>query len=141
MQSSTMQKMRCLKCWHHCSNRVKAMESPNCMVVLGQCKGERGAILGPQIRAHLQSGQILNFIFPFLLFLPSLSVLKPWILRAFFQRNLSNVVWVFLIYMWIKKYVKISLNVFKMFKMLLEMDYQRDPKKRNIPFKFKINIK
>ena len=37
--------------------------------------------------------------------------------------------------------MKISLNMFKMLKILLEIDYQTDPKKRNNPFKFEINIK
>ena len=38
----------------------------------------------------------------------------------------NNVIWVFFIYVWIEKCMKIYVNVFKMFKSVFEMSYQTD---------------
>ena len=42
--------------------------------------------------------------------------------------SLSNVVWVFLIYVWVKKCVEMCVSVFKILKRLLKMTYQTSPK-------------
>ena len=48
-------------------------------------------------------------------------------LGGVWQTSLSNVVWVFLICVWMKKCVEMCVSVFKMLKKLLEMPYQTSP--------------
>ena len=48
--------------------------------------------------------------------------------------SLSNVVWVFLIYVWVKKCVKMCEMLFKMLKNVFEMINQIDPQCISVAF-------
>ena len=52
--------------------------------------------------------------------------------------ELENVVWVFLIYVWVKKRVKICVRIFKMWKKLFKKDYQTALKKTVMASAYKV---
>ena len=69
----------------------------------------------------LTNENIVHYYFKFYTKKIIYNILK---LKGVWQRSLSNIIWVFFIYVWVKKYV----GMFKMLKKLLKMPYQIGPK-------------